>query len=314
MYLCGEDRAALQLYEYMTDNNISDERLRMADCQHKLGDSNKAIEILTSITDKSSGEYYSLGNAYEITGQYEKAEQCFLQALQIEYRNTSKEPVTDYYGNPRTTHCHIQDRVDLMSVASPEDRLIMITHITPDIIAYLVSLGDVYSLQKKYSTAEAYNMKSLQFIHDLYGDEAAVLPAANTLNSIANNYNDMGQNNKAADYYLQALTIFKQISHGVDNMDIANTLYNIALNYLGMESYNEAEDYYMQALAVFRQISQGADSVDIANTLLNLGVNYEAAGDNIKSREVWRQALDIYMRLDPQNPNIAKLDCVLQFC
>ena len=122
----------------------------------------------------------SLGHACRNTAKYDKAEQNYLQALQIEYNNTSAEPLTNYYGNPLTTDCNIQDKVDLMSVASPEDRLTMITHITPDIIIRLGSLGDVYNEQKKYSTAEVYYMKSLQFIHDLYGEEAAVSLSCDT--------------------------------------------------------------------------------------------------------------------------------------
>ena len=80
LYWCGEYRAALQLYEYMTDNNISDVRKRIADCQGRLGDNNKAIEILNSITDKSDNVYYALGHAYKNTGQYEEAEQNILQS------------------------------------------------------------------------------------------------------------------------------------------------------------------------------------------------------------------------------------------
>ena len=133
LFRCEEYRAALQLYQYMTDHYISDMRMRLAHCQSRLGHSIKAIEILMSIMDKSDGVYLSLGHAYRNTGQYEKAEQCYLQALQIEYNNTAVDPLTDYYGNPLTTDCDIDDKVDLMSAASPEDRLIMVTHNTPNI-------------------------------------------------------------------------------------------------------------------------------------------------------------------------------------
>ena len=73
----------------MTDNNISDERMRIADCQLQLGDTNKSIETLNSIKYKSSRVYFSLADAYMNTEQYEKAELCYLQALQIEYNTTT---------------------------------------------------------------------------------------------------------------------------------------------------------------------------------------------------------------------------------
>ena len=154
----------------------------------------------------------------------------FSASITIEYNKTSAEPLTDYYGNPLTTDCDIQDKVNLMSAASPEDRFTMVTHITPGIIICLGSLGDVYSNQKKYSTAEAYYMKSLQLINDFYGEGAAVQAAAHSLAKLANNYIEMKQYNKAEDYYLQALTVFRQISQGADSVDIANTLNNLAVN------------------------------------------------------------------------------------
>ena len=240
---------------------------------------------------------YLLGDAYSNTGQYEKAEQCFLQVLQVEYDKTSAEPLTDYSGNPLTTDCDIQDKVDLMSAAPPEDRLVMITHNTPSIIAYLVSLGNVYRLQKKYSTAEAYFMKALQFIRYLYGDEAAVQPAADTLNNNAAYFNDMKQCDKAEDYSLQALTVYRQISHRADRVDIANTLSNLAINYNRMEQYYKAEDYYLQALSMKRQFSNGAVSVEIAQTLYNIALNYSDKKQYNKAEDYYLQALTVYKQI-----------------
>ena len=95
----------------------------------------------------------------------------------------------------------------------------------------------------------------------------------------------MEQYDKADDYFLQALTVYRQISQGADNVDIANTLFNLAINYRRMEQYNKAEDYYLKVLAMYRQISQGADSVDIAKTLNNLGYNHAAAYQVKRSME-----------------------------
>ena len=257
LYWCRQYRAALQLYQYMTDHNISDKMWRIADCQSRLGDDNKAIEILNSITDASGKVYYSLGHAYKNTGQYDKAEQNFLQSLQIEYNNTSAEPLTDYNGYPLTTDCY----VDLMSAASPEDRLTMITHITPNIITRLVSLGDVYSDQKKYSTAEAYYMKSLHFIYDLYGEEAAVPNATKALFNLAINYRHMKQYNKAEDYCLQALTIYRQISHGADSVDIARTLYDLGINYAAAGDNIKSREVWRQAVDIYMTLDPGSPRI-----------------------------------------------------
>ena len=99
------------------------------------------------------------------------------------------------------------------------------------------------------------------------------------------------------DYYLQTLTVYRQISQGADSVGIANTLYNLANNYSDMEQYNKAEDYYLQALTVYRQISQGADSVDIADTLSNLAINYMHMEQYNKAEDYYLQALTVYRQI-----------------
>ena len=255
LYLCGGYSTALQIYEHMNDNIITDERERIADCQHGLGDNDKAIEILSSITDKSASVYFSLGNAYcDKSGQHEKAEQCYLRALQIEYNKTSAEPRTDYYGNLLTTDCDIQDKVhvDIMSAGSPKDRLTMIKHITPDIILYIGSLGNVYQIQKKHSIAEVYYREALQFIDDLYGKGAVVQATAHTLSNLASNYNqndnynEMERYKKAEEYYLKALDMYKKTLQGAVSVKMANTLGNLAGNYKLMREDDKAMEYFKQ--------------------------------------------------------------------
>ena len=66
----------------------------------------------------------------------------------------------------------------------------------------------------------------------------------------------MEQYNKAEDYFLQALTVYRQISQGADSVDIADTLYNLGYNYAANEQYKKAEEYYLQAQTVYIQLSQ----------------------------------------------------------
>ena len=54
-------------------------------------------------------------------------------------------------------------------------------------------------------------------MHDLHGEGAAVKQAALLLDSLATNYIYMKQYNKAEDYYLRALTTYRQISLGADS-------------------------------------------------------------------------------------------------
>ena len=85
--------------------------------------------------------------------------------LQTEYGNLIQHNNdTDYYGHPlklSTTTVAQKDPVNFLA-QSPEDRLHAIRDTSPDIIAALGSLADVYSKSGKYSQAAAYYKKALQ--------------------------------------------------------------------------------------------------------------------------------------------------------
>ena len=252
LFWCGEFKAALQLYQYMTDNDISDERQRMADCYNRLGNHSKAIEILESISEKSSNEYFSLGNVCRSSGRYDEAEASFLQSLQKEYNNTSVDILTDYYGNPLPVD--YDDQVDLIGAASPERRLSMITNITPDIIVCILSLGGVYSDKKQYTRAEAYYKKSLQFIYELYGKHAAVKNAADVLFNQGDNYQRMKQYSNADQCYTEALAVCRKLSPDDDTVDIANTLYNQGINYRDAGDNRRARKKFRKALNIYMKL------------------------------------------------------------
>ena len=306
LYWCGEHRAALQLYQYTSENNIGDTRERIADCKRMLGENDQAIKILSSITEKSAGVYYSLGHAYKNVGQYQMAEQSFLHALQRDLSSMTSPPLTDYYGDPLTSDCEVQQKIDFTHVPSPEERLSLITQSTPTVIKRLVSLGDVYRDQMKYSTAEAYYMKALRFIYDTYGEGAAVHDAANTLNNLGLTYNSLMKYDKANFFYQQALSVYQQIAQDADTIDIqlASKLYNLGINYSGLKKYDEAEDFYLKALAVYRQFSQGADDVHIANILNNLGINHSDMKQYDKAEVCYRQALTAYKEISQGDDSV----------
>ena len=97
-------------------------------------------------------------------------------------------------------------------------------------------------------------MKTLQFIHNLYGEEAAVKSAADSLSNLAYNYIEMKQYNKAEDYYLQALTVYRQISQGADSVKIANTLNNLGYNYAAAGDNIKSREVWRQALDIYMRL------------------------------------------------------------
>ena len=100
-------------------------------------------------------------------------------------------------------------------------------------------------------------------------------------------YDDLGDKQKALDYFNQALQIYKQLKNqkfeGV-------TLNNLGGLYDDLGDKAKALDYYDQALELQRAVGdRGGEGV----TLNNLGRVYDALGDKQKALDYYEQALTL---------------------
>ena len=130
LLICSEVKAALQLYIYMTDNQIRFKKKRIATCHFILGEYEMCAEILQNIQHKSSVEYGTLGQAYRRLGKLDEAEEILMQALQMDISDAQEEVLTDYYGNPLPTEGLKANTIDLHYL-SPDQRLKKITNLHP---------------------------------------------------------------------------------------------------------------------------------------------------------------------------------------
>ena len=294
---CGEIRAALKLWQYMTDTNIRNRRVKIADCHRALGDYDKAIDALENIM--SPLVYFPLGRAYMGSLKLDEAEASFVRALQIEQFMASADTVTDYYGNPIFVLSYKYDMVDLLGATSPEQRLSMITDISPSTTNCISALGILYNLRKQYTRAKAYFEKSLQFIYELHGKCAAVPVAAGVLAYQGNNYSQKKCYSKTELCYSEALAIYRAISQGAASLDVANILHNQGANYMSMKQHKNADRCYTEALTVYKEISQGTASVKIhiAKTLFNQGNNYCDMKRHKNADQCYTEALAIQRKL-----------------
>jgi CHAT domain-containing protein len=108
-----------------------------------------------------------------------------------------------------------------------------------------------------------------------------------TLNNIGVSYNSLGEHERALDYLQQSLEILKA---GTDRSAEALTLHNIGYSYNKLAKYKEALDYYNQARGIVQKI--GNRSLE-ALTLDLLGATYSDMGQPEKALEYHQQALDI---------------------
>ncbi len=117
------------------------------------------------------------------------------------------------------------------------------------------------------------------------GDRTA---EATTLNNIGLAYSDLGEKQKAKEYFNQALPLFRAVG---DRAKEATTLNNIGIVYSDLGEKQTALDYYKQALDL-RQ--KAGDRRGEANSLNNLGNTYSELGKLEKAEEYFNQALPLF--------------------
>jgi CHAT domain-containing protein/tetratricopeptide (TPR) repeat protein len=111
---------------------------------------------------------------------------------------------------------------------------------------------------------------------------------ATTLNNIGLAYNDLGEQQKAREYFNQALTLFRAMG---DRTREATTLTNIGLVYNNLGNQQQALDYYNQALDLRRKVG---DRRGEALTLNNIGVSYSELREKQKALEYFNLSLPIF--------------------
>ncbi|MBD2245157.1 CHAT domain-containing tetratricopeptide repeat protein, partial [Nostoc sp. FACHB-888] len=110
---------------------------------------------------------------------------------------------------------------------------------------------------------------------------------ATTLNNIGLVYSDLGQKQKALDFYNQALPLLRAVSNRSGE---ATTLNNIGLVYSDLGQKQKALDFYNQALPLYRAVGNRSGE---ATTLNNIGAVYDALGEKQKALDFYNQALPI---------------------
>ncbi|MBD2390665.1 DUF2225 domain-containing protein [Aphanizomenon flos-aquae] len=124
---------------------------------------------------------------------------------------------------------------------------------------------------------------------------------ANTFVWIGFVYNNLGEKQKALDYYNQALPILRAVGDSEalrrNRGGEATTLNNIGLVYNALGEKQKALDFYNQALPIRRAVgdsealrrNRGGEAI----TLNNIGAVYDALGEKQKALDYYNQALPI---------------------
>lgn len=133
---------------------------------------------------------------------------------------------------------------------------------TISLLKSIINIGNTWNNEGKYHTAAQYYLRGLRLV----GDTTKMASVRATLYSnLGTIYKHLDKSDKAAHYYQNALTGFKEIE---DYTGISSVLNNLGSLYLNKRK-NDSSDYYLQkakSVAV-----EHSDSVSMAYALLNLG-------------------------------------------
>ena len=293
-YMNNEKEVALFLMQHVTESGICDKRRRIAELLALSGNFEKAKELIKSIERMTSIEHTILALMNRKQGNYCEAEINCVQALQMVYDETFRNPLFDNYGNLLPNESNANAKIDLLSL-SAEVRLNMVTDVSDWLLVCLSQLGDVYRLQGRRSLAIGYYRKCLEGHASLYGEYSVHVMTAIVLGRIGDCYHGMSEYNTAAEFYNQSLAMFRELSaSGSSNrvsVGMALTLSKLGKNYKAMACYSSAESCYKQALAIRKEVSHGGVSEQLASTLEDMTLNYHAMGCSRSAEDCNKQAV-----------------------
>lgn len=150
-------------------------------------------------------------------------------------------------------------------------------------------IGRVYTVQSRYSEAEASYRQALQIDQVALGEKHPNY--ATDLDDLASLYVAMGRNEQADGLYQQAERIEKE-TVGENDPLYATTLCDLGDLYRYMGRYKQAEPLYQQSLTIRKQ-ALGDSNPDYARSLDRLAALYDSMGRYSEAEPLYKQAIAI---------------------
>lgn len=225
----------------------------------------QALAISRLLADErgEGASLVSLGNTYAHLGQYAKAAELHEQALAISRKIGDERGEGASLGNLGNAYAHLGQGGK--AIEHYEHALVIHRKIE-DIQGMgtgLRNLGHEYSHLGQHAKAIELHEQALA-LHRKIGD---VHGEADTLGSLGNAYGDTGQNAKAIELHEQALALRRKIGD-VQGETVA--LGNMGLAYARLGQHAKATELHKQALAICRKIG---DVEGEKRALGNLGLD-----------------------------------------
>lgn len=149
------------------------------------------------------------------------------------------------------------------------------------------------------------NQKALEYYNQALPISKAVSDKegeAVTLNNIGKVYSKLGENRKALEYFSQTLLVLKVINN---KMGEAATLHNIGSIYSGLGEKEKALEYFNRVLLLHKVAN---DPRGEATTLNNIGLVYSDLGNKEKALEYYNQALPLHKSVNDRSGEATTLN------
>ncbi|MBQ2303223.1 MAG: tetratricopeptide repeat protein [Bacteroidales bacterium] len=226
-----------------------------------------------------------------------------LDAIKENMERIIKKAITDAKLVMLDTTISIEKRKEeAKKVYSDADRRAQkINYSTKEYIELLLKYGIFLADYAYYEEALEVDLRFIRLSEATNGQNDITAGAYNNIGIV---YDNLGDYDKALEYYFKALEIKKAVL-GENNADTAGSYNNIGLVYKNLGDYNKALEYHNKALEIRKDVL-GENHPDIAMSYNNIGVIYNNLGDYNKALEFHSKALEIRKEvLGEKNVDIA---------
>ena len=156
-------------------------------------------------------------------------------------------------------------------------------------IELLLKYGIFLCKYAYYEEAVEVNLRFIRLSEETNGQNETTADAYNNIGVV---YRDLGDYDKALEYYFKALEITKEVL-GEKHPDTASSYNNIGAVYHKLGDYDKALEFYNKALEIRKDVLE-ENHPDTASSYNNIGVVYSNLGDYKKALEYYIKALEIF--------------------
>lgn len=226
----------------------------------KLGNFNKAIEsylkalqINKEIKDRKgmANAFNGLGIAYGLLGDYDKSLESFLNSLKTQEEIGDKSGIAHSLNNIGIVYWYLKDYNKSLEYYLEALAIRKEIGDENDIAASLNNIGDTYSTLGDNKKALEYFLEALKIQEEIGNNDVVFAIEIN----IGNVYSNLNKHNKALEYYRKGLKIAEGIG---DKWGLAETFNDMGITYLKLQNYQRAEQYFNQSLELAKEIEAKA--------------------------------------------------------